>query len=52
MMVSSNCRNKGCTVMIGGKSFLNQPVKNNLTKYDSVKKMQQIKEIIKQLVVC
>ena len=38
--------------IVNGKNVFNQPVKNNLTTYDSIKKLQQVKEMITQLVVC
>ena len=38
--------------IVDGKNVFNQPVKNNLTTYDSIKKLQQVKEMITQLVVC
>ena len=37
---------------VDGKNVFNQPVKNNLTTYDSIEKLQQVKEMITQLVVC
>ena len=38
--------------IVDGKNVFNQPVKNNLTTYDSIKKLQQVKEMITKLVVC
>ena len=39
--------------MIDEKDFFHQPVKRNIRTYDNIlKKLQQVKEMITQLVVC
>ena len=38
--------------MIDKESFFGQPVKSNMRTYDNIRKLQQVKEIITQLVVC
>ena len=43
---------KEYNVMIDGESFFDQSVENNLRTYDSIQKLQQVKEMIIQLVVC
>ena len=44
---------KDFNVMIDGKTFFNQPVKNNLRTYDMItfKRSQMVQEMITQLVV-
>ena len=39
-------------VTINGQNFFDQPVKNNLRTYDKFEKLQLVKEMITQLVVC
>ena len=38
-------------VMVDGKNFFNQPVNNNMKTNDNIQKLQQVKEMIRQLVV-
>ena len=38
--------------MIDGQDIFDQPVRNNLITHDNIKKLQQVKEMITQLVVC
>ena len=38
--------------MIDEQNFFDQSVRNNLITYDSILKLQQVKEVIAQLVVC
>ena len=38
--------------MIDGQDIFDQPVRNNLITHDNIKKLQQVKEMIIQLVVC
>ena len=51
-ILSSDCRNKNYNVMINGQNFFDQPVRNNLIAHNSIHKLQQVKEMITQLVVC
>ena len=43
---------KKYNVMIDGQNFFDQPVRNNFITYDSIRKLQQVKKMITQLVVC
>ena len=38
--------------MINGQNFFDQSVRNYLITYDGIQKLQQVKGIITQLVVC
>ena len=38
--------------MINRQNFFDQPVRNNLIAHNSIQKLQQVKEMITQLVVC
>ena len=38
-------------VMVDGKNFFNQPVNNNMKTNDNIQKLQQVKGMIRQLVV-
>ena len=38
--------------MVDGKNFFNQPVNNNMKTNDNIKKLQQVKGMIAQLLVC
>ena len=38
--------------MIDEQNIFDQSVRKNLITYDSIKKLQQVKEMITQLVVC
>ena len=38
--------------MIDGRNFFDQPVKNNLTIMIVFEKLQQVKEMIAQMVIC
>ena len=38
--------------MIDGQDIFDQLVRNNLITHDNIKKLQQVKEMIIQLVVC
>ena len=38
--------------MIDGKSFFDQPVKNNKVTYEILETLLLVKEMVKQLVVC
>ena len=38
--------------MIDGQNIFDQAVRNNLITHDSIKKLQQIKEMITQQVIC
>ena len=38
--------------MIDGQKFYDQPVRNDLITYDSIQKLQKVKEMITQPVVC
>ena len=35
-------------VMIDGRNFFDQPIKNNLKKYDTLERLQQVKVMITQ----
>ena len=39
-------------VMINGKNLSDQPIKNNLIPYENIERMQLVKEMIMQLVLC
>ena len=39
-------------VMIDGRNFFDQPVKNDIKSYENIRKLQLVKEMITQLVVC
>ena len=38
--------------MIDGQNFFDELVRNNLIAYDTIQKLQQIKEIVTKLIVC
>ena len=38
--------------MINRQNFFDQPVRNNLIAHNRIQKLQQVKEMITQLVVC
>ena len=39
-------------VMIDGKNFFDQPMKNDKIKNENIRKLLQVKEMITQLAVC
>ena len=52
-ILPSNCRIKDYNVMINGRNFFDQPIKNNLITYDNtLEKLRLVKEMITLLVVC
>ena len=38
-ILSSNCRIKDYNVMIAGRNFFDQPIKNDLNTYDNIRKI-------------
>ena len=38
--------------MIDEQNFFDQPTRNDLTTYDNIQKMQQVKEMIMHVIVC
>ena len=47
-----NVEIKDYNVMIDGKNFFDQPVKNNKVTYENIRKIATVKEMTIQLVVC
>ena len=47
-----NLEIKDYTVMIDGKNFFDQPVKNDKVTHENIRKFLLVKEMITQLVAC
>ena len=43
---------KDYNAMIDGKNFFNQPLNNDYKTYENIKKLELVKQIITQLVIC
>ena len=46
-----NVEIKDCNIMINGKNFFDQPIKNNKVTYENIRKLLQVKEMTTQLAV-